>query len=425
MISEIRIRNFKSIEDLVLKLGRVTVLVGENGSGKSNILEAIAFAACAAASKLDGEFLVNRGVRVTEATWMKAAFPLEDITGRRERIRFSVKGTGEEPRFECDVQQIKTQDTFYRWGIHCPVWQNEIDEALKDDAFVEEMAKELERLKTSFELNLSKASAKTKASSAQKQTTTDDHDDQKWLRLLTAANLSAEKRKNLPSHASLLKLLDFIIYAPENTTLRNPPPESVVQPLGTKGEGLFKLLQSFGDPKSIDRLHAIKENLRLFGWFGGFDTPTDAATAQARLKIHDRWLASESATFDQRSASEGFLYLLFYFTLLMSPLTPPFFAIDNVDIALNPKVCAKLMTQIVALAKQYDKQVICTTHNPAILDGLNINDDEQRLYTVRRSSEGRTALHRVPAPQPQQNELPVRLSEAFTRGLIGGLPDNF
>jgi AAA15 family ATPase/GTPase len=33
MISEIQIRNFKSIRDLTLKTGRVTVLIGENGSG--------------------------------------------------------------------------------------------------------------------------------------------------------------------------------------------------------------------------------------------------------------------------------------------------------------------------------------------------------------------------------------------------------
>lgn len=43
MISEISIQNFKSIESLDLPLGRVTVLIGENGCGKSNILEAVAF----------------------------------------------------------------------------------------------------------------------------------------------------------------------------------------------------------------------------------------------------------------------------------------------------------------------------------------------------------------------------------------------
>ena len=74
MISEIQIENFKSIAKLSLKPGSVTVLIGENGSGKSNILEAIAFAAAASADKLDNEFLVNRGIRVTEKGWMQSAF---------------------------------------------------------------------------------------------------------------------------------------------------------------------------------------------------------------------------------------------------------------------------------------------------------------------------------------------------------------
>ena len=41
MIQEIRIKNFKSVQKLKLELGRVNVLIGANGCGKSNILEAI------------------------------------------------------------------------------------------------------------------------------------------------------------------------------------------------------------------------------------------------------------------------------------------------------------------------------------------------------------------------------------------------
>jgi predicted ATPase len=169
----------------------------------------------------------------------------------------------------------------------------------------------------------------------------------------------------------------------------------------------------------------MKENLRLFGWFDDLLAPDEAATAEARLQIRDRWLAPDRAVFDQRSANEGFLYLLFYFALLMSKRTPRFFALDNLDTALNPKLCSILMEKITELANQNGKQVICTTHNPAILDGLNLNDEEQRLYTVGRDSAGHTTVRRVHAPRPQPGEMPVRLSEAFMRGLIGGLPDNF
>jgi hypothetical protein len=83
------------------------------------------------------------------------------------------------------------------------------------------------------------------------------------------------------------------------------------------------------------------------------------------------------------------------------------------------------MRQIVELAKKFDKQVICTTHNPAILDGLNINDDEQRLYTVQRNPEGRTEVNRVQPPKAQHGKPPMKLSAAFLAGHIGGLPDHF
>ena len=42
-----------------------------NGSGKSNILEAIALGSAAAQYKLDNEFLISRGIRVTETRFMR------------------------------------------------------------------------------------------------------------------------------------------------------------------------------------------------------------------------------------------------------------------------------------------------------------------------------------------------------------------
>ena len=417
MISEIRIRNFKSIRDLALKPGRVTVLIGENGSGKSNILEAIAFAAAASANKLDPVFLASRGIRVAEATWMKSAFPKNDsnVTKRySDHIRLDVMGSSQEPVFECSVQStIRTDDgSFDGWMVSAPVLPIEVDEAFRQKSFADEIAKTLEALKVEHKITTSSQPEELV---------------QALRKALGVGLLSKIKNAQLGENAGALGLSDFMIYAPENTTLRTPPPESAIQPLGTKGEGLFKLLQTFGDsnPKFSDRLPDMKERLRLFGWFDDFLAPDESAAVQARLQIRDRWLAPDRAVFDQRSANEGFLYLLFYFALLMSWRTPRFFALDNVDNALNPKLCSTLMRQIVELAKKYDKQVICTTHNPAILDGLNINDDHQRLFTVQRDSEGHTVVNRVQPPKPQPGKPPMKLSAAFLAGHIGGLPDHF
>lgn len=406
MISEIRIRNFKSIHDLTLKPGRVTVLIGENGSGKSNILEGIGFAAAAAANKLDGEFLFNRGIRVTEPKWMMSAFTSGRTTAGR--MDFSIRD-----------EELGDQVEYRAVGGFPgdPTWILENVASDRDRSIAVNELSEHERNE------IFQRSVKSVFATDEEATAAMKDMDKAALAIAFAENVvrhSRGKSFNLSTGLS-----DFLIYAPENTILRTPPPEGAIQPVGTKGEGLFRLLQTFADPKNAERLADLKERLRLFGWFEDFLVPDESATAQARIQIRDKWLAPERAIFDQRSANEGFLYLLFYFTVIMSARTPRFFAFDNVDNALNPKLCSTLMKQITELAKKYGKQVICTTHNAAILDGLDLEDDDVRLFTVRRDSEGHTALHRVKAPKPQPGETPVRLSEAFMRGILGGLPDHF
>jgi len=229
---------------------------------------------------------------------------------------------------------------------------------------------------------------------------------------------------------SALKILDalpsfwsFLIYSPENSALRTFQSEGQILPLGIRGEGLFAHLKGL-NAKHKDRLLKIKEQLSLIDWFDGFDIPDDLYPGERTIRIRDRFLA-EGAKFDQRSANEGFLFLLFYITLLVSPETPEFFAIDNVDTSLNPKLCVALVRQIAELAKEFNKQVILTTHNPAVLDGLNLHDDEQRLLVVERNKSGHTRVRRVDPPKPFAGQQPVSLSEAFLRGYIGGLPKNF
>ena len=139
------------------------------------------------------------------------------------------------------------------------------------------------------------------------------------------------------------------------------------------------------------------------------------------LKIKDKYLYESIQYFDQRSTNEGFLYLLFYATLFCSRATPAFFAIDNIDTAFNPKMCVQLIKTLTALAKKHKKQVIVTTHNPAILDGLNLKDDSQRLFVASRNSKGHTRVKRI----EHNDKRTTPLSQVWTNGLIGGLPDNF
>jgi predicted ATPase len=177
--------------------------------------------------------------------------------------------------------------------------------------------------------------------------------------------------------------------------------------------------------KKPDIFIKIQENLEVLGWYDGFDIPNDLNFTEKRLRIKDRYLDETMPFLNQRSANEGFLFLLFYFTLTTSPYTPRFFAIDNIDNGMNPKMCMELMRILTRLAKKYGKQVIFTTHNPAILDGLNLGDDEQRLLVVSRNKIGHTKIRRIEQDGIPESAEPRRLSELFLDGMLGGLPKNF
>jgi len=370
LVREISIENYKSIRELTFELGRVNVLIGANGSGKSNILEAIALGTADARGKLDNEYLVPRGIRVVEPRFMRAAFPNGDVTGP---VVVSLQMEGR-PKVTAHVDPEH------------PI-------ALPESEFVEQIYAEFEKL--SRELK----------------------DAPQDVTPLVAKNMI---------HARLQELLppDFLIYAPENSALRVFQAEPQILPLGIKGEGLFAHLKALSAPGRANRVAAIAERLSLLDWFERFEIPTDLAPGERSLLIRDRYLV-EGALFDQRSANEGFLFLLFYLTLFISDATPTFFAIDNVDASLNPKLVTTLVKQLVELAKERDKQVIFTTHNPLVLDGIDLSDDEQRLFVTERGKDGATRVRRVKAPKPLDGDAPVPLSEAFVRGYLGGLPKNF
>ena len=220
----------------------------------------------------------------------------------------------------------------------------------------------------------------------------------------------------------ILGIRHFLIYSPENSSLRVFDEEGQIQPLGIKGQGLLKLLKILNNDSN--KINEIKQRLDLIDWFDDFKLSIDSEL-ERNVQIKDRYLDKELPYFNQRSSNEGFLFLMFYFALFVSDDTPKFFAIDNIENALNPKLCTRLIQELVELAKKYDKQVIFTTHNPAILDGLDLHDDEQRLFVIYRNIDGHTKAKRVYAPEPLDDDDPVPLSEAFMNGYIGGLPNNF
>ena len=433
MISKIEISNYKSIENLILDLGRVNVFIGENGAGKSNILEAIALASATAAEKLDNEFLVSRGIRLTKPEFMRSAFQ-KPMT--LNPISLKIENQEEE---SIEISLENDNSPYSKWKSKININRkninfNEIHTSIKDilSRNIKE-GKKPEKTKeelNEFLTNLGDALEKLLDLHQKSKNENKTQEKQKLGELKIEAKSGIQQEVADTLFNSLTKnpkitedIKDFLIYSPENSSLRLLEKEGQIEPLGINGEGLLRLLHFYSNPEHSEILNAIKSPLRSLGWFENLNAAKE--NNEERIVLNDRYLDSSLTDFDQRSANEGFLFLLFYFSLLNSKLTPKFFAIDNIDASLNPKLCIKLTAELVKIAKNTDKQIILTTHNPAVLDGLNLDDDEQRLFVISRSRSGATKIKRIMKPRQQVGAPPYRLSELFLRGTLGGLPKGF
>ncbi|SJM93433.1 Recombinase RecF [Crenothrix polyspora] len=390
MIRQLHINNYKSLHNLTLEVGRFNVIIGENGCGKSNFLEAITLVAAAAANKLDNEFLTSRGIRVTKPQLMRSAFSDDNL---HEPIKIVVGYENLNPKENYTLNH-------------------------KNEAYTKWSRSEKEKQKKEIYLLHKLSDPKI------------DETQEKSLISFAKAYFEGDKveaKKHITHYKDIAinenKLENFIIYSPENTALRNFTKEGQIEPLGINGEGLLKLLKVIQN-ESPEQRQEIHNCLQLFDWYDGIDIPKELSASEDKVTITDRYL---TIAFDQRSANEGFLFVLFYIALMVSDYTPKIFAIDNIDTSLNPKLCTKLIKELVRLAKKYDKQVFVTTHNPAILDGIDLGDDEQRLLVASRNKQGHTRFKRLELkdkPRSSSNE-ELRLSEAFLRGYLGGLPKGF
>lgn len=414
MITEIATTNYKSTLKTIVPLTAFTVLIGENGAGKSNIFEALVLASAASVNKLDTEYLSARGVRLCSSRLTTSAFT---ESTKNKSISVAIKTQSSLP---------KSKDRIHKF-------------ILKHD----DQANNQWQLdpKTSKPRNLNQHInnlIKTNINMSEKEI---DLEIKKFVDNLKTTLLNLPKLKTNPNLYSMKvddpqisEVLDttlatqdfsrFTVYSPNLEVLRNHLAIPVTSPIGPRGAGMLATLFTMFNNEPERYLDVI-ESLKLFGWFSSILLPTktksDDKKSIPKLFIQDRFIQSNNILLDDSSVNEGFLYVLFYLTLFCSSKTPHIFGIENIDTALNPRLCEVLIKKLVVLGEKYGKQAIISTHNPAVLDGLNLDEKTQSLVIVRRNPLGHTLAEKYSKPR-NSNKNSVKLSELFLRGHIGALP---
>lgn len=388
-LREVQIKGFKSILEQSISLGRVNCFIGANGVGKSNVLEAIGVLGAAATGRVDDEAIIRRGVRAGLPRLFKTSF-----SGTQIPPHITLEAGGE-PLATFRVSLLNPLDK------PKPAWS----------------------FKTEF-----LASGKKEIVTRGVRTDKENLDETRGLSALKTVDLLPDD----PASMLLKALQEYVIYSPNTPALRAtvPDPQTRV-PVGLVGGGLAEGFDALR--RSVDEAR-VDEVLSLIDWVsevgvthvvGDLLSPSVPRTKNV-LKFTDRFMAPSRNTLTAADASEGGLYVLFAAVLCLSASSPSLFAIDNLDSALNPRLVTRLVGHLatwLATANR-DRQLLFTAHNPTVLDGLDLDDDEVRLFAVERNSEGHTTVRRITlTPELQSLNKTYPLSRLWAMGNLGAVPN--
>jgi hypothetical protein len=225
------------------------------------------------------------------------------------------------------------------------------------------------------------------------------------------------------------------IFCPSTPQLRGFADDLTREPVGLGGSRLSQSIDEMmkGDPDFLGPFD-LQDVYELIDWADSLQTESGGgsnpslAGGPIQLRIGDRFMGETHKSVSLLEASEGALYVLFMLALVGHPQSPKFFAVDNFDQALHPRL-ARALTRLVSeqILDDGSRQMLATTHNPLVLDGLDILDDRIRLFTVDRDSSGASQISRVQVTPElmAQAEEGFSLSRLWTMGRLGGVPRNF
>lgn len=391
MISKLTVESFKTLEKVEVELGLVNVFVGANGSGKSNLLEAVGVLAAAADGKVDDKVLLQRGVRPGVPELYKSAF--------NERLPQHIYFAVQNETSSYEVSLLNPLDATRPW-----------------------------RFKTEW---LTQGDKKLISRSPRMR---DNPNTERGLAALTADEL----KEGSPARGLIEQMQEFVIYSPTTPVLRGTDPESAPsQPVGLHGgrlpEAIHELL--IGRKKNIHSKRVSQEALSLIDWAKRYGSAaavemplSPAAGASPRvIRFVDRYMREGRNVLSGYDASEGALYILFLAVLAAHKDSPHFFAVDNADHGLNPRLAKALFKELCGwiLDAPQPRQILITTHNPQVLDGLPLRDDRVRLFTVARTDAGRSVIRRVEVDEKllAMAEKGWTLSRLWVMGHLGGVPN--
>ncbi len=384
LLHSIRLVNFLSFghPKPALPLLPLNVLIGSNGSGKSNLIEGVSFLRSAPVSLAD---VIRKGGGVREwiwkgqqdaTAWIEAmiAGP-DDVLPLRHHIAF----TAQEQAFRLLNEEIDIPHV-------------ELSPVLPDELKFYQYHDGRPRIRsggTQIVVNLNNFDPDASILAQRR-------DPEQYPQL---AHISEQYAK-IRIYREWGFGRNTVFRQPQRTDMRTDRLEEDFSNLG-----LF-LNRLKRNPQAKK---AILAHLRdIYEGVDDFDVSIEGGTVQV-------FLTEGAFTIPATRLSDGTLRYLCLLAILCDPKPPPLICIEEPELGLHPDILPKIADLLVEASKR--TQLIVTTHSDILIDAMT---ERPESVVVCEKHNGQTQMTRLSAPDLSVWLEKYRLGELWTRGDLGG-----
>ena len=361
-ILQLDIKGFRSLKDVTWKPGDLNILIGANGTGKSNLLRFLEMMTVVAKGNL-GKYVQSLG-GMAAIVWDGEA---PDITFKLDWMSGGYAFEEVEPKQLCYKLQMKQFASLY---------------VITNEVLSYEVSRELLIKRSAGEGQFREyPNEKFREVELQKLPTEES--------LLSAVSAHFWDFSDVPPFKVGLSSIAIYhdIRVDRGATMRSPAVTRYEQRVDPDGQNLISVLHTLYTGNREFKRSVDAAMRAAFG--DDYEEIVFPPAADQRIQLRIRW---KSLKREQSAAdlSDGTLRFLFLLTVLAAPDPPPIIAINEPETGLHPAMLPIIAEHAVDASLR--SQVVLSTHSPQLLDAFT---DTKPTTTVTKWEDGQTILQNL------------------------------
>ena len=409
-LSHLHIRHFRSLYNVTLELKPLTILIGPNASGKSNVFKALQF--------------LHDAVAGDRLEWQAYDSQIDDI------VWYGVDEAGNRPEtieFDCGFHSLQgrplgTYGTVFHCAEYITVVSEQLEIMLSSDS--SELKTFLYRDRESVEIHIGRRGKplsqphRAKAQSSRMLSLREEGPD-----------LQVDSARSIYEHIRGWRFFDVIPAKARWASFIPQYPEEV-PPLANDASNLSAFLYALWrlQPDDFDMIAEYLSDMVGFPQNLLVEHDADRGGRNARYALIETPFGEEHPV-PPESLSDGTVRLLAYLALLLGDRSVSLAYLEEPDRGLHPRLMlhfADILRQTVAPISSGEElgmpspQVIIATHSPEFLDCFDLQEEQHYLqvYIVERDETGKTIFKPATAKEFKPWLEKYRLGEAVRRRFV-------